>query len=67
MGHRVCEVDRKNKLVRVFEVTGQALSAVRLPGGDTLVGGNRYLHRYDATGKKIGQFDVTSAMQVKHY
>ncbi len=66
-GQRVCEVDPKNKVVRVFEMANQALSAIRLPGGDTLVGGNRYLHRCDAKGKKVGQFDVNSAMQVKYY
>ncbi len=64
---QVCEVDRKNKKIRTLEIKKRPYTAIRLPGGDILVGGKGFLHRYDAKGKQIGQFDVTLARQIHHY
>ena len=64
---RVFEVDAKDRVVRDFDVKQPAYDAQRLPDGDTLVGGQGFLHRYEAKGeRKAWPVVVTFAMVLEH-
>ena len=63
----IFELDAKGKTVREFHLAQRVYDSHRLPNGDTLIGGQGFLHRYDGKGKKIWSVDVKFAMSIEHY
>ena len=61
----VREYTPKGEVVFEVKVSGVAFSAVRLPGGNTVVGHINCVTEYDAKGKQVWQFDKKELASVK--